>query len=90
MGFITGIFAAPRAITFVAGSATNPDDGATKNAAANKYLDMFASSLKLYDVLTKRRTSAYINLIHFESKTNSVNSSTQFQKRLFPPLASPF
>jgi hypothetical protein len=46
--------------------------------------------LKYCDVLTKRRTSAYINLIHFKSKTNSVNSSAQFQKRLFPPLASHF
>jgi hypothetical protein len=40
MGFRRGMFAAPRATTFVAGSATNPDDRATKNAAANKYFDM--------------------------------------------------
>jgi hypothetical protein len=42
MGFRTGIFAAPRATTFIIGSATNPHDRATKNAAANKYFDMIA------------------------------------------------
>jgi hypothetical protein len=40
MGFRRGIFAAPRETTFLAGSATNSDDRATKNAAANKYFGM--------------------------------------------------